>query len=96
VRLQGAGKADVSLVYGPTLESLHAQTYDLDLARLWRLADPDAMLKSGTITVSANYERRGGNVRARVAARSDNLTFNRVEGGSLSANFELDRDRLSG
>ncbi len=40
MRLQGAGKADVSLVYGSRLESLHAQTYDLDLARLWRLADP--------------------------------------------------------
>jgi translocation and assembly module TamB len=96
MRLQGAGKADVSLVYGPGLESLHAQTYDLDLARLWRLADPNALLKSGTMTASASYERRGGNVRARLAARSDNLTFNRVEGGSLSANFELERDRLSG
>jgi len=96
MRLQGAGKADVSLVYGPALESVHAQTYDLDLARLWRLADPSAMLKSGTMTASASYERRGGNVRARFTARSDNLTFNRVEGGSLSVNLELERDRLSG
>jgi translocation and assembly module TamB len=96
MHLKGAGKADVSLVYGPTLESVHAQTYDLDLARLWRLVDPGAMLESGTMTASASYERRGGNVRARLAARSDNLSFNRVQGGSLSANFELERDRLSG
>ena len=94
--LQGAGKADLSLVYGSRLESLNAQTYDLDLARLWRLADPNALLKSGTATVSASYERRGDEVRARVAARSDNLTFGRVAGGSLHADFELERDRLSG
>ena len=96
LHLQGAGKADVSLVYGPNLESLHAQTYDLDLARLWHLADPHAMLKSGTATLSASYERRAGEVRARLTARSDNLTFDRVAGGSFSADFDLERDRLSG
>ncbi|HEY3256399.1 MAG TPA: translocation/assembly module TamB domain-containing protein, partial [Polyangiaceae bacterium] len=94
--LEGAGKADVSLVYGSTLESLHAQTYDLDLARLWRLADPNALLKSGTATLSASYERHAGDVRARLAARSDNLSFGRVTGGSLHADFELERDRLAG
>jgi translocation and assembly module TamB len=96
MRLRGAGKADVSLVYGPALESLHAQTYDLDLARLWRLADPKAILKSGTLTASASYERRGGDVRAQLTARSDNLTFDRIEGGSLHADLDLERDRLSG
>jgi len=96
LRLQGAGKADLSLVYGSKLESLYAQTYDLDLARLWHMVDPHAPLKSGTATVSASYERRGGDVRARVAAHSGNLTFDRVAGGSLSANFEIERDRLSG
>ncbi|MEI9948563.1 MAG: translocation/assembly module TamB domain-containing protein [Pseudomonadota bacterium] len=96
MHVQGAGKADVSLVYGSSLESLHAQTYDLDLARLWRLADPNAVLKSGTLTVSASYERRAGDARARLTARSDNLTFDRVSGGSLNANFDLERDRLSG
>jgi len=96
MHLQGAGKADVSLVYGPKLESLYAQTYDLDLARLWRLVDPNALLKSGTLTVSANYERRAGDVRARVAAHSRDLTFDRIAGGSLSADLDLERDRLSG
>ena len=96
VHLQGAGKADLSLVYGSRLESLSAQTYDLDLARLWRLADPNALLKSGTATVSASYERRADGVHARLAARSDDLTFDRIDGGSLSADFELERDRLSG
>ncbi|MEI9938932.1 MAG: translocation/assembly module TamB domain-containing protein [Pseudomonadota bacterium] len=96
LHLQGAGKADVSLVYGSTLESLYAQTYDLDLARLWRLADANAVLKSGTVTVSANYERRAGDVRARLRARSDNLTINRVTGGSLNVDFDLERDRLNG
>jgi len=96
LHVQGAGKADVSLVYGSTLESLHAQSYELDLARLWRLADANAPLKSGTVTVSASYERREGDVRARLVARSDDLSFGRVAGGSLSADFELDRDRLSG
>lgn len=96
LHLQGAGKADVSLVYGTKLESLYAQTYDLDLARLLRLVDENAILKAGTLTASANYERRGGNVRARLAAHSRNLTFDRIEGGSLSADLDLERDRLSG
>jgi len=94
--LQGAGKADLSLVYGSKLESLNAQTYDLDLVRLWRLVEPNPVLKSGTATISVSYERRGGDVHARVAARTDNLTFDRVAGGSLHADFELERDRLSG
>ncbi|HKO49557.1 MAG TPA: translocation/assembly module TamB domain-containing protein [Polyangiaceae bacterium] len=96
MHLEGAGKADVSLVYGATLESLHAQTYDLDLARLWRLVDPHAVLKAGTATLSASYQRRGQDVRAQLAARSDNLSFDRIAGGSFNANFELERDRLSG
>ncbi len=56
----------------------------------------NALLKSGTLTASASYERRGGDVRARIAARSDDLTFDRVSGGSLRADFDLERDRLSG
>lgn len=96
VHLQGAGKADVSLVYGTTLESLHAQTYDLDLARLWRLADPKALLKAGTLTASVSYERRGPDVRARLAAHGRDLTFDRIAGGSLNADLDLERDRLSG
>jgi len=96
VRLEGAGTADVSMIYGSRLESLHAQTYDLDLARLWRLADSAAVLKSGTATINASYDFRGGDVRARLALRSDNLTFDRVEGGSLNADFDLERDRLTG
>ncbi|HEY0464438.1 MAG TPA: hypothetical protein VGC79_09530, partial [Polyangiaceae bacterium] len=96
LNLRGAGKADLSLVYGSRLESLNAQTYDLDLARLWRLADPNAPLKTGTATMSVSYERRADGVRARLALRSDDLTFDRVSGGSLSADFELERDRLIG
>lgn len=94
--LEGAGKADVSLVYGRKLERLYAQTYDLDLARLWRLVDDDAFLKRGTLTVSASYERRGGDVRARLAAHSRDLTFDRIVGGSLSADLDIERDQLSG
>ncbi|HEX3854977.1 MAG TPA: hypothetical protein VHW01_28640, partial [Polyangiaceae bacterium] len=85
LHIEGAGKADVSLVYGPALESANVQTYDLDLARLWRLVDPQATLRSGTATVGVSYERRAGNPRARVTASCDNLTFDRVKGGSLSA-----------
>jgi translocation and assembly module TamB len=96
LHVQGVGKADVSLVYGTHLESLYAQSYELDLARLWRLADPHAPLKSGTLTISANYERRGGDVRARLAASSTDLAFDRIAGGSLHADFDLERERLSG
>lgn len=96
LRLEGAGQADVSLVYGTTLESLHTQTYDLDLARLWRLVDPKAQLKSGIATVSLSYERRGGAPRARVTARTQNLDFDRIKGGSMSADLTLEDGRLDG
>ncbi|HET7541452.1 MAG TPA: translocation/assembly module TamB domain-containing protein [Polyangiaceae bacterium] len=96
LHLQGAGKADVSLVYGTGLESLYVQSYDLDLARLWRLVDPQAPLKSGKLTISANYERRAGDVRARLSASSNDLAFDRIVGGSLHADFDLERDRVSG
>ncbi|MEP7051565.1 MAG: translocation/assembly module TamB domain-containing protein [Pseudomonadota bacterium] len=87
--LEGAGKADVSLVYGSGLESVNLQTYDLDLARIWRLLDPEAPLKSGTATMSISYERRDGNPRARISGHSQDLRFNRVNGGSFSADLSL-------
>jgi hypothetical protein len=96
LHIQGAGKADISLVYGPGLESANVQTYDLDLARLWRLVDPQAPLRSGTATVGVSYERRAGNPRARITASSHDLTFDRVRGGSLSADLALDNGRLDG
>jgi translocation and assembly module TamB len=96
LRLEGAGKADVSLEYGNTLESLHAQTYELDLARLWHLLDPNAPLKTGTATISATYERRAGNPRVRLAASSRDLTFGQINNGSLAADLQLDEGRLDG
>ena len=96
LHLEGAGKADVSLVYGPGLESANVQTYDLDLARLWRLIDPQAPLRSGRATVGVSYERRAGNPRARLTASSRDLTFDRVKGGSFAADLDLDDGRLNG
>jgi autotransporter translocation and assembly factor TamB len=96
LHLDGAGKADVSLEYGNTLENVHAQTYDLDLASLWHLVDPKAPLKSGTATISATYERRGGNPRARLLASSRDLTLGQVKDGSFSADLALDQGRLDG
>ena len=96
LRLEGAGKADVSLVYGSALESIHVQTYDLDLARLWRLVEPNAALKSGTATISASYEQRAGSPRVRLTARSQDLAFDRISGGSLNADLNLEQGRLDG
>ena len=96
LHLEGAGKADVSLVYGPGLESANVQTYDLDLARLWRLVVPQAPLRSGRATISVSYERRAGDPRARLTASGHNLAFDRVKGGSLSAALDLDDGRLNG
>ncbi|MEO7037868.1 MAG: translocation/assembly module TamB domain-containing protein [Polyangiaceae bacterium] len=94
--VQGAGKADASLVYGPNLESLNLQSYDLDLAKIWRLFDPRAPLKSGTATIGMSYEHRGVNPRARITLRSEDLRFNRVNGGSLQADLNLDEGVLDG
>jgi translocation and assembly module TamB len=96
LHLEGAGKADVSLVYGSGLESANVQTYDLDLARLWRLVVPQAALRSGTATIGVSYERRAGNPRARLTASSRDLTFDQVKGGSFSADLDLDDGRLDG
>jgi autotransporter translocation and assembly factor TamB len=96
LHLEGAGKADVSLEYGTTLESVHAQTYDLDLAALWHLLDPNAPLKTGTATLSASFERRAGNPRLRLTASSHDLTLGRVKDGSLAADLQLDQGRLDG
>ncbi|MEO6601958.1 MAG: translocation/assembly module TamB domain-containing protein [Polyangiaceae bacterium] len=96
LHLDGAGKADVSLEYGKTLESVNAQTYELDLARLWRLVDPKAPLKAGTATVSATYESRAGNSRLRLLASGRDLTLGEVKDGSFAADFQLDQGRLNG
>jgi translocation and assembly module TamB len=96
LHVEGAGKADISLVYGPGLESANVQTYDLDLARLWRMFDPQAPLKSGTASIGVSYERRAGNPRARITAHSQDLTFDRVKGGSLTADLDLENGRLDG
>jgi autotransporter translocation and assembly factor TamB len=96
LHLEGAGKADVSLEYGNTLESVNAQTYELDLASLWHLVDPNAPLKTGTATISASYERRQGDQRLRLAASSRDLTFGQVKDGSLAADLQLDEGRLDG
>jgi hypothetical protein len=96
LHVEGAGKADLSLVYGSALESAYVQTYDLDLARLWRLVDPDAPLRSGTATISARYERQAGNPRVHLSVGSHDLGFNRVKNGSFSADLELNDGRLDG
>ena len=96
LHMDGAGKADVSLELGNTLESVHAQTYDLDLASLWHLVDPSAPLKTGTATVSATYERRAGNPRIRLTAKSRDLTLGQINGGSFAADLQLDQGRLDG
>ncbi|MEO8905858.1 MAG: translocation/assembly module TamB domain-containing protein [Polyangiaceae bacterium] len=94
--VEGAGKADATLVYGPNLESVNLQSYDLDLAKIWRLFDPRAPLKSGTATIGMSYERRGASPRARITLRSQDLSFNRVNGGSLQAELNLDQGVLDG
>ncbi len=96
LHVEGVGKADASLVYGPTLESASVQTQALDLARLWRLIDPQAPLRSGTATIGVSYERRGGNPNAHISARSDDLSFDRIKGGSMVANLDLSEQRLNG
>ena len=96
LHVAGAGKADISLVYGPALESANVQTYDLDLARLWRLVDPHAPLRAGTATVGLSYERRAGNPRARLTASSHDLSLGRVNAGSFSADLDLEDGRLDG
>ena len=96
LRLEGAGSAEVSLLYGSRLESIHARTHDLDLARLLRLVDPNTPLKTGTASITATYEREPGGVRATVSARSHDLTFDRVKGGSFDADLDLQRDVLNG
>jgi|GEM_PF-818838 len=96
LHLEGAGKADVSLVYGNTLESLHAQTHELDVAKLWHLVDANAPLKTGTATISAIYERPAGNPHLRLAAQSSDLAFGQISNGSLTANFHLNQGSLDG
>jgi translocation and assembly module TamB len=96
LHLDGAGKADASLVYGPGLESANVQTYDLDLARLYRMIDPQAPLRSGIATASVNYDRRNGNPRARINAHGQDLNFGRVKGGALEADLDLDDGQLNG
>lgn len=96
LHLDGAGKADVSLELGNTLESVHAQTYDLDLASLWHLVDPSAPLKTGTATISASYERRAGTPHLRLTASSRDLTLGQVKEGSFAADLALDQGRLDG
>lgn len=96
LRLEGAGKAELSLTYGAALENLRAETSELDLARLWRLVDANAPLKSGTATLSANYDRRGGVPRVHLHAESRDLAFERVTGGTMIATFDLDQGQLQG
>ncbi len=96
LHVEGVGKADASMVYGPTLESANVQTQALDLARLWHLMDAQAPLRSGTATISMSYERRGGNPSAHISAHSDDLTFDRIKDGSIAANLELNEQRLNG
>ncbi len=96
LHLEGAGKADISLVYGSTLENMDAQTDKLDLAKLWHLLDANAPLKSGTATSSASYERPAGKPHLRLTAQSSDLTFGQISNGSLTADFELNQGSLDG
>lgn len=96
LHLEGAGSVDGSLVYGSKLESASLQTYQLDLARLWRLVDKKAPLTSGTATLGINYEQKGRMPHAELTMRADNLSFNRVKGGSLQANLAFAEGQLDG
>ncbi|MCY7299005.1 MAG: translocation/assembly module TamB domain-containing protein, partial [Ilumatobacteraceae bacterium] len=75
---------------------MHAQTYELDLAKLWHLVDANAPLKTGTATISASYERPAGNPQLRLAAQSSDLTLGKISNASLTADFHLNQGRLDG
>jgi autotransporter translocation and assembly factor TamB len=96
LHLEGAGTADASLVYASSLESATVQTFQLDLARLWHLADPKAPLSAGTATLSLRYERGGQRPRAQLNLRAENLTLNRVSGGSLQLDLALENGQIDG
>jgi len=96
LHLEGAGTVDGSFVYGTRLEQATLQTYQLDLARLWRLVDKEAPLKSGTATLGLDYAQKGALPRAELTMRAENVSFNRVQGGSVQANLAFAEGRLNG
>ncbi len=96
LHLEGAGTADASFVYGPGLASATLETYQLDLARLWRLVDANAPLHSGTATLSVRYDQKSRAPHAQLKVRAENLVINRVSGGALDADIRLEDGRLAG
>ena len=90
LHLEGAGKADVSLVYRPALGERQRTNLRLEFGSdSWRLVDAErAPLRSGSATVErGSYERRaGGNPRAHlVQASGHDLAVRPREGRGRSA-----------
>ena len=96
LHLAGAGSADGSFVYGSSLENATLQTYQLDLARLWRLVDPKAALRTGTATLNLRFEQKGRTPSAQLVLRAESLAQGRMSGGSLNADLALENGRLNG
>jgi len=95
LRLSGVGTADISLTYGQGLEKFEAHTQDLDLARLWHLADPNAPLQHATASLDVSYGQTGG-AHATVKGQTHDITINALHGGTIESDLTLANDQLDG
>jgi hypothetical protein len=94
--LEGTGRAEASLTYGRRLERLDVRTTDLDVPRLMGVLGLQPPLERATLSVTAQFQRRGGVPQGYLRGRVSELAVARSGQGSLDLDLALARGRTNG
>lgn len=93
--LEGPGRAEVSLSYGPGLERLDLRTEQLDSAALLEILGIETPLRGGKLDLSAQFQN-GRQPSGKVVLDIGDLTLGELSGGKVSADLVLEGGELSG
>jgi translocation and assembly module TamB len=94
--LDGPGRADLSLTYGPSLEALELRTQELDAARLLQIVGVQTGLTGGVLNLTADYQKNGRAPRGKVTFDLTGLGLGKLKNVSARADLAFERGLLSG
>lgn len=94
--LEGPGRAELTLRYGPSLERLVLETERLEPARLLEIMGVKSPLRGGELSVQAEVARGRGPPSGKLELELTNLEVGKLRRGRAHADLVLDRGKLSG
>ncbi|HEY3236975.1 MAG TPA: hypothetical protein VGJ84_19810, partial [Polyangiaceae bacterium] len=92
----GAGHAELSLIFGKRLESALLETKDLDISRWARLLGVRSPFSSGKLMLDARYLAARGGDTGHVQGKLSDVGLGRIQHGAVRTDITLQGGRASG